>query len=79
MASSANSKEFIVNQKYRLIKKIGSGSFGEIYLGVNQTNGEEIAVKLESQKARHPQLLYESKLYKLTVVEWHENDKLQLH
>ncbi|PAA82973.1 hypothetical protein BOX15_Mlig012010g2 [Macrostomum lignano] len=65
MASSANSKEFIVNQKYRLIKKIGSGSFGEIYLGVNQTNGEEIAVKLESQKARHPQLLYESKLYKL--------------
>ncbi|PAA48093.1 hypothetical protein BOX15_Mlig012010g1 [Macrostomum lignano] len=65
MTSSANSKEFIVNQKYRLIKKIGSGSFGEIYLGVNQTNGEEIAVKLESQKARHPQLLYESKLYKL--------------
>uniref|UniRef100_A0A1I8IAX7 Casein kinase I isoform alpha n=2 Tax=Macrostomum lignano TaxID=282301 RepID=A0A1I8IAX7_9PLAT len=65
MASSASNKEFIVNQKYRLIKKIGSGSFGEIYLGVNQTNGEEIAVKLESQKARHPQLLYESKLYKL--------------
>uniref|UniRef100_A0A1I8JMZ3 non-specific serine/threonine protein kinase n=1 Tax=Macrostomum lignano TaxID=282301 RepID=A0A1I8JMZ3_9PLAT len=62
---SASNKEFIVNQKYRLIKKIGSGSFGEIYLGVNQTNGEEIAVKLESQKARHPQLLYESKLYKL--------------
>ncbi|MBW00158.1 Casein kinase I isoform alpha, partial [Eschrichtius robustus] len=25
----------------------------------------EVAVKLESQKARHPQLLYESKLYKI--------------
>ena len=26
---------------------------------------KELAVKLESQKARHPQLLYESKLYKI--------------
>lgn len=26
---------------------------------------QEVAVKLESQKARHPQLLYESKLYKI--------------
>jgi hypothetical protein len=26
---------------------------------------QETAVKLESQKARHPQLLYESKLYKI--------------
>uniref|UniRef100_A0A8C6SIK9 non-specific serine/threonine protein kinase n=1 Tax=Neogobius melanostomus TaxID=47308 RepID=A0A8C6SIK9_9GOBI len=45
--------------------KIGSGSFGDIYLAINITNGEEVAVKLESQKARHPQLLYESKLYKI--------------
>lgn len=28
-------------------------------------NWQEVAVKLESQKARHPQLLYESKLYKI--------------
>lgn len=28
-------------------------------------NFQEVAVKLESQKARHPQLLYESKLYKI--------------
>lgn len=33
--------------------------------GINITNGEEVGVKLESTKARHPQLLYESKLYKL--------------
>ncbi|XP_031573011.1 casein kinase I-like [Actinia tenebrosa] len=62
--SSAKS-EFIVGGKYKLIRKIGSGSFGDIYLSVNITNGEEAAVKLESQKARHPQLLYESKLYKI--------------
>uniref|UniRef100_A0A8I3X845 Casein kinase 1 alpha 1 n=1 Tax=Callithrix jacchus TaxID=9483 RepID=A0A8I3X845_CALJA len=66
MASSSGSKaEFIVGGKYKLVRKIGSGSFGDIYLAINITNGEEVAVKLESQKARHPQLLYESKLYKI--------------
>jgi len=29
------------------------------------TNQEEVAIKLESLKTRHPQLLYESKLYRL--------------
>ena len=28
----------------------------------------QVAVKLESVKARHPQLLYESKLYKILQV-----------
>lgn len=57
--------EFIIAGKYRLMRKIGSGSFGDIYLGMNLSTGEEVAVKMESIKARHPQLLYESKLYKL--------------
>lgn len=30
----------IINDLYRLIRKIGCGSFGVIYLGVNQKNGE---------------------------------------
>ena len=61
--------EFIVGEpgkpQFRLVRKIGSGSFGDIYLGINITSGEEVAVKLESTKARHPQLLYESKLYRI--------------
>eukprot|EP01023_Acetabularia_acetabulum_P026311 TRINITY_DN25029_c0_g1_i2.p1 TRINITY_DN25029_c0_g1~~TRINITY_DN25029_c0_g1_i2.p1 ORF type:complete len:347 (+),score=33.06 TRINITY_DN25029_c0_g1_i2:49-1089(+) len=50
--------------KYRLGRKLGAGSFGEIYLGTNIQTGEEVAIKLELIKSRHPQLLYEAKLYK---------------
>ena len=46
-------------------EKIGSGSFGDIYLGTNIEDGNEVAIKLESVKTRHPQLLYESKIYRL--------------
>jgi len=53
-----------VGGKYRIGKKIGSGSFGDIYLGVNIISGEEVAIKLESCKAKHPQLEYEAKVYK---------------
>lgn len=67
--SGGKQPEFIVGDptkaQYRLVRKIGSGSFGDIYLGINLANGEEVAVKLEPIKARHPQLLYESKLYKI--------------
>ncbi|XP_011009742.1 PREDICTED: casein kinase I isoform delta-like isoform X1 [Populus euphratica] len=54
-----------VGNKFRLGRKIGSGSFGEIYLGTNIQTNEEVAIKLENVKTRHPQLLYESKLYKM--------------
>ncbi|KAJ8563552.1 hypothetical protein K7X08_032004 [Anisodus acutangulus] len=55
----------VIGSKFKLGRKIGSGSFGELYLGVNIQSGEEVAVKLESVKTKHPQLHYESKLYML--------------
>ncbi|KZV32974.1 casein kinase I isoform delta-like [Dorcoceras hygrometricum] len=57
--------DHVVGGKFKLGRKIGSGSFGELYLGVNVQNGEEVAVKLESVKTKHPQLHYESKIYML--------------
>ncbi|KAB8113000.1 hypothetical protein EE612_051830 [Oryza sativa] len=55
--------EQVVGGKYKLGRKIGSGSFGELYLGVNIHNGEEVGIKLESVRSKHPQLHYESKVY----------------
>jgi casein kinase 1 alpha len=65
LGNNTRMNDFLVGGKYRIIRKIGSGSFGDIYLGINITNGEEVALKLENQGARHPQLLYEYKLYKV--------------
>jgi len=57
--------ELRVGGMYRLGRKIGSGSFGDIYLGTNINSGEEVAIKLESTKSRHPQLAYEYKVYRI--------------
>jgi casein kinase I family protein HRR25 len=119
-----------VGNKYRIGRKIGSGSFGDIYLGkafivldmsfgqaspllalpsplsmdthththmhstlktklytslflqssigTNIVSGEEVAIKLESIKAKHPQLEYEAKVYRslsggvgISLVRWY--------
>lgn len=48
---------------YKIIKKIGSGAFGEIFLALNRQNGEEVAVKVEDANSKHPQIMFEAKLY----------------
>ncbi|KAF9605691.1 hypothetical protein IFM89_018034 [Coptis chinensis] len=59
------SSEHVIGTKFKIERKIGSGSFGELFLGVNIQTGEEVAIKLEHVKTKHPQLHYESKLYML--------------
>ncbi|VFQ86258.1 unnamed protein product [Cuscuta campestris] len=59
------SMERLIGDKFKMVRKIGSGSFGELYLGVNIQNGEEVAIKLEPVRTRQPQLHYESKIYSL--------------
>ncbi|XP_020268855.1 casein kinase 1-like protein 4 isoform X2 [Asparagus officinalis] len=57
--------ERIIGGKYKLGRKIGSGSFGEIYLATHIETFEIVAVKVENNKTKHPQLLYEAKLYNI--------------
>ena len=51
--------------RYRLTKKIGKGSFGEIFLGQDKTNNTNVAIKLENVNTKHPQLQYESRIYRI--------------
>lgn len=54
---------YIVANKYVIIEKIGEGSFGKVYKARDKTNGKFVAVKLESQLCKYPQLKKEAGLY----------------
>ena len=51
--------------RFILKNKLGGGSFGEIFRGVDTWRNKDVAVKLEHIRTRHPQLNYESRVYKL--------------
>eukprot|EP01061_Rhynchopus_euleeides_P022119 TRINITY_DN3603_c0_g1_i1.p1 TRINITY_DN3603_c0_g1~~TRINITY_DN3603_c0_g1_i1.p1 ORF type:complete len:331 (+),score=142.55 TRINITY_DN3603_c0_g1_i1:112-1104(+) len=51
--------------RFRIGVKLGNGSFGDIYEGTDTRTNEGVAIKLEATNCKYPQLLYESKVYKL--------------
>lgn len=55
------SETYAINYK----NVLGSGAFGTIYLGYDFRSSKEVAIKMESQKTKNPQLIYESKILKL--------------
>lgn len=57
--------DMLIDGKYKIIKKVGSGAFGEIFKASNQEGGDDVAIKLEPSKTKFPQLYYEAKLYKI--------------
>ena len=61
---SKRTVEIRVGGRYRLGKKIGAGSFGEIYEGTDIFDSSEVAIKLEHNSIKYPQLLFEAKLLK---------------
>lgn len=57
----------IVGKKYSIQRKLGAGSFGELYSAIDITTNTEVALKTEPIKSRHPQLQYECRVYKALV------------
>jgi len=55
--------EFKTPSNYKLVRKLGSGAFGEIFQGLNTKTNQEVAIKFENVNTKHPQLFYEAKLY----------------
>lgn len=55
--------EVVVGKRFVIQKKIGCGSFGEIYSAIDRRTGEKLAAKAERSDAKHPQLKFENKVY----------------
>lgn len=49
----------IIAKNYRLLGKIGEGSFGVIFLGKNVESREQVAIKIEAKESSQPQTLPE--------------------
>jgi len=69
-SSSNNSQkveEVIIKNQYsfKSTDRLGGGSFGQIYKGINLKTKEEVAIKIESKNIETPQLIHESKILKI--------------
>lgn len=53
-----------IGGKWIVGKKLGSGAFGDIYIGHNVLTEGKVAVKVENKRNPHPQLEYEARVYK---------------
>lgn len=49
--------------RFRVGGKLGSGSFGDVYVGADTHSGTPVAIKLEGLDVRTPQLPYEIRTY----------------
>jgi serine/threonine protein kinase len=68
----------LINNKYKLIEKIGEGSFGSIYKGENIRTKELVAIKIEPIKNNTKLLKNESIIYQFLSSTHFELDKNKL-
>ena len=76
----------IINNKYKILEKIGEGSFGFIYKGENCRTKELVAIKVEPIQSNFKLLKNESKIYQYLVnnegfpsVKWFGKDNLNYY
>ena len=58
----------LVGNKYKLLEKIGEGSFGSIYKGENIRTKELVAIKVEPIKNNTKLLKNESIIYQFLII-----------
>ena len=61
--SSLNIKEQIINDQYIIKQKIGKGSFGEVFIGLNRATNTIVAIKMENTDKKYI-LAHEYEIYK---------------
>jgi casein kinase I family protein HRR25 len=76
----------LINKKYLILTKIGSGSFGTIYKGQNIRTNELVAIKVERISDKLKLLKNESKIYQylngcsgIPIVKWFGKDDINYY
>ena len=76
----------LINNKYKIIEKIGAGCFGEIYKGENIRTQEHVAIKVESISNNLKLLKNESVIYQylaglqgVPIVKWFGKDTVNYY
>jgi len=71
----------LINNKYKIIEKIGEGCFGSIYKGKNIRTNEEVAIKVESidndmKLLKNESIIYQylSNTYGVPSIKWYGRD-----
>ena len=54
---------YIINKKYKIIDKIGEGTFGKIFKSININNNKELAIKIQYKDIVNA-LKHEAKIYR---------------
>ncbi|KAG9040365.1 casein kinase I [Tulasnella sp. UAMH 9824] len=63
--TSSSSSPAVVGVHYQVGKKIGEGSFGVVFEGINLLNNQPVAIKFEPRKSDAPQLRDEYRSYRI--------------
>lgn len=66
----------MINNRYKLLKKIGSGSFGSVYKCLDIEKNMYLAVKIENRKSEKKRLSYEISIYNYLNMNIHQSNIL---